>query len=349
MLRERAELAERTREQEAERRAQEERLRIARDLHDVVAHTLTTINVQAATAAELLDRNPGHARTALETIEDASRDAINELRAILGILREPGANAPTTPAPGVDDVAELVRKTREGGLDVEFEIDGERPERLAETVSLAAFRIVQESLTNARRHAAGAPVRVRLSYEPGALAVSVLNAAGHSANENGSTGVGIAGMAERAAAVGGSLSAEPVPDGFRVAAELPYTPRDPRPRRRRPGCRSRRLRSPDRRARPHGRRRRGRDWPRGRRPRTARVPARGADGHPDARARRSRSDAADLRRSRARATRVLVLTTFDVDEYVYDALRAGASGFLLKDTRPRELLQAIEVVAAATR
>ena len=224
VLRERAELAERTREQEAERRAQEERLRIARDLHDVVAHTLTTINVQAATAAELLDRNPGHARTALETIEDASRDAINELRAILGILREPGANAPTTPAPGVDDVAELVRKTREGGLDVEFEIDGERPERLAETVSLAAFRIVQESLTNARRHAAGAPVRVRLSYEPGALAVSVLNAAGHSANENGSTGVGIAGMAERAAAVGGSLSAEPVPDGFRVAAELPYTP-----------------------------------------------------------------------------------------------------------------------------
>ena len=222
VLRERAELAERTREQEAQQRAQEERLRIARDLHDVVAHTLTTINVQAATAAELLDRNPEHARSALETIEDASRDAIHELRAILGILREPGTDAPTAPAPGVDDVAELVRKTRDGGLDVELEIDGDRPERITETVSLAAFRIVQESLTNARRHAAGAPVRVRLSYEPGALAVSVQNARGQSANGNGSTGVGIAGMAERAAAVGGTLTAAPVHDGFRVAAELPY-------------------------------------------------------------------------------------------------------------------------------
>jgi signal transduction histidine kinase len=182
----------------------------------------STINVQAATAAELLDRNPDHARTALDTIEDASRNAIDELRAVLGILREPGTNAPTAPAPGVDDVSELVSATREGGVDVELEIDGQRPERLAEAVSLAAYRIVQESLTNARRHAAGAPVRVRLSYEPGALAVSVRSAAGLSANGNGSTGVGIAGMAERAAAVGGTLSAEPVADGFRVAAELPY-------------------------------------------------------------------------------------------------------------------------------
>jgi signal transduction histidine kinase len=135
LLRERLELAERTREQEAQRRAEQERMRIARDLHDVVAHTLTTINVQAATAAELLDRDPRHARAALETIEDASRDAIDELRAILGILRDPeGGDAPLAPAPGVETVAELVQTTRDGGLDVRLESSGERPERMPDAV-----------------------------------------------------------------------------------------------------------------------------------------------------------------------------------------------------------------------
>jgi signal transduction histidine kinase len=225
LLRERLELAERTREREAERRAEQERMRIARDLHDVVAHTLTTINVQAATAAELLDRNPGHARAALETIEDASRDAIDELRAVLGILRDGDAGeAPLGPAPGVETVPELVNGSREGGLDVQLDVTGERPERLPDAVSLAAFRIVQESLTNARRHAAGAPVRVSLAFEPSCLAVAVENGVGIEANGSGSTpGVGIIGMTERASAVGGTLRAAPLPGGFRVDAELPYT------------------------------------------------------------------------------------------------------------------------------
>jgi signal transduction histidine kinase len=224
LLRERLELAERTREQEAQRRAEQERMRIARDLHDVVAHTLTTINVQAATAAQLLDRNPGHARAALETIEDASRDAIDELRAILGVLRDTDErDAPRNPAPGLDTVAELVQRTRDGGLDVQLDVAGERPERVSDAVSLAAFRIVQESLTNARRHAAGAPVRVKLSFEPRGLTLAVENAAGGRTNGNGTTaGVGIMGMTERASAVGGTLRAGPLPDGFRVAAELPY-------------------------------------------------------------------------------------------------------------------------------
>jgi signal transduction histidine kinase len=224
LLRERLELAEQTREQEAQRRAQQERMRIARELHDVVAHTLTTINVQAATAAQLLDRNPGHARSALETIEDASRDAIDELRAILGVLRDgDDRNAPLTPAPGLDTVAELVRRTREGGLDVQLDVTGERPERVPDAVSLAAFRIVQESLTNAHRHAAGAPVRVSLAFERSGLTVAVENAAGGLANGNGATpGVGIMGMTERASAVGGTLHAGPLQNGFRVAAELPY-------------------------------------------------------------------------------------------------------------------------------
>jgi signal transduction histidine kinase len=224
LLRERLELAERTREQEAQRRAGQERMRIARDLHDVVAHTLTTINVQAATAAQLLDRNPAHARTALETIEDASRDAIGELRAILGVLRAgDDRDAPLTPAPGVDDVADLVRRTREEGVDVRLDTRGEQARRVPDAVSLAAFRIVQESLTNARRHAAGAPIRVRLSFASGGLTLAVENGAGTAANGNGAgAGVGILGMTERASAVGGTLHAARLADGFRVAAELPY-------------------------------------------------------------------------------------------------------------------------------
>jgi signal transduction histidine kinase len=224
LLRERLALAERTREQEGERRAEQERMRIARDLHDVVAHTLTTINVQAATAAELLDRNPGHARGALETIEDASREAIGELRAILGVLRGgEERDAPLSPAPGLDEVADLVMRTRAEGVDVHIDVAGERPARVPDAVSLAAFRIVQESLTNARRHAAGAPVRVRLAYEPSGLTVAVENAAGTSTNGNGVTsGVGIMGMTERASALGGTLRAGRLPDGFRVDAQLPY-------------------------------------------------------------------------------------------------------------------------------
>jgi signal transduction histidine kinase len=225
LLRERLELAERTREQEAQRRAEQERMRIARDLHDVVAHTLTTINVQAATAAELLDRDPSHARAALDTIEDASRAAIDELRAILGVLRDANdGEAPLTPVPGVETVSELVRSTREAGLDVQLQVTGEQPARLPDAISLAAFRIVQESLTNARRHAAGAPVRVSLTFDPAGLAVAVENDAGTPANGNGSApGVGIVGMTERAWAVGGTLRAAALPSGFRVDAELPYT------------------------------------------------------------------------------------------------------------------------------
>jgi signal transduction histidine kinase len=226
LLRERLALAERTRKQEGERRAEQERMRIARDLHDVVAHTLTTINIQAATAAELLDRNPEHAQAALETIEDASREAIGELRAILGVLRDgEDRDVPLSPAPGLDAVADLVRRTRDEGVDVHIDVAGERPSRVPDAVSLAAFRIVQESLTNARRHAAGAPVRVRLSYEPSGLRLAVENEAGTTAATNGNgvtAGVGIMGMTERASALGGTLRAGRLPDGFRVDAQLPY-------------------------------------------------------------------------------------------------------------------------------
>jgi signal transduction histidine kinase len=224
LLLERLELAERTREEEAQRRVEQERLRIARDLHDVVAHTLTTINVQAGVAAHLADREPGRAGRALAAIEAASHDALDELRAILGVLREAdGAEIPLEPAPGLDAVASLVDRFRGTGADIELDVEGEQPERIPEAVQLAAFRIVQESLTNAARHAPGAAARVRLAYEAERLSVSIENDSAPMGNGNGEAGVGIVGMRERVGALGGSLAAGPSAAGFRVEAELPYT------------------------------------------------------------------------------------------------------------------------------
>jgi signal transduction histidine kinase len=224
LLLERLELAERTREEDAQRRAEQERLRIARELHDVVAHTLTTINVQAGVAAHLADREPGRARSALAAIEAASHDALDELRAILGVLRESGdAGAPLEPAPGLDGVSLLVDRFREAGGEIEFEVDGEQPDRVPEAVQLAAFRIVQESLTNTTRHAPGAAARVRLAYEADRLCVGIENNVGRERNGNGSGhGVGIAGMRERANALGGTLEAGPCRVGYKVTAELPF-------------------------------------------------------------------------------------------------------------------------------
>lgn len=223
LLHERLEVAERTREEEAERRVEQERLRIARDLHDVVAHTLTTINVQASVAAHLLDRDPGHARAALATITDASHDALDELRAVVGVLRErDDRTVPREPAPTLDGVAMLVERTRAGGQPVSLDITGQRPARLSDAVELAAFRIVQESLTNIARHARGAPAHVGVAYKQDRLLVTIKNPATPVGNGTGGVGVGIIGMKERAATVGGTLDAARSRDGFLVAAELPY-------------------------------------------------------------------------------------------------------------------------------
>lgn len=215
------EQAEQTREREAERRAEQERLRIARELHDVVAHTLTTINVQAGVAKHLLQRQPEHAEGALATIEAASHDALQELRAILGVLREPGDDpVPLEPAPGLDAVGALIDQARSSS-EISFESEGVPPERIAEAVQLAAFRIVQESLTNSRRHAPGAPAAVTVAYGDDRLRLTVENPT--ASNHNGSRrGTGVIGMHERAAALGGTLQAGRSHGCFRVAAELPY-------------------------------------------------------------------------------------------------------------------------------
>ena len=224
LLLERLALAERTREQEARRRAEQERLRIARELHDVVAHTLTTINVQAGVAAHLAERDRSDARDALATIEAASHEALDELRAILGVLRDPdGSSVPLEPAPDLDAVRDLIDRTRASGVDASLELAGDQPERVPEAVQLAAFRIVQESLTNVRRHAPGAAARVRLCYAVDRLHVMIENDSAPRRTGNGrGPGVGILGMRERATALGGTLSASSSPDGFQVEAELPY-------------------------------------------------------------------------------------------------------------------------------
>jgi signal transduction histidine kinase len=224
LLLERLELAERTREEEARRRAEQERLRIARDLHDVVAHTLTTINVQAGVAAHLVERDRSHAHDALATIEAASHEALDEIRSILGVLRESDrSTAPLQPAPSLDNVSDLVGRAQASGEDVSLELHGKPPDRIPEAVQLAAFRIVQESLTNVRRHAPGAATRVRLCYIPDRLHVTIENHSAPDRNGNGrGPGVGIVGMRERAIALGGTLTAAPSPEGFQVEAELPY-------------------------------------------------------------------------------------------------------------------------------
>lgn len=225
LLVERLELAEQAREQEADRRAEQERLRIARDLHDVVAHTLTEINVTAAAAAET--GGSESSRAALEQIERASHNAIGELRGILGVLRGPASDGVATrsPAPGVDDIAGLVDRARDGGIDVRIDVQGLRPQRISSATSLAAYRIVQESLTNVRRHAPGTRTTVALCFGDAELTVQVDNGPGVgslAAPTAHGGGVGIVGMRERAGVVGGRLVAEPIDSGFRVCAELPY-------------------------------------------------------------------------------------------------------------------------------
>ena len=220
---------ERSREEELRRRASEERMRMARDLHDVVAHNISVINVQANTALHLMDRQPERARTALATINDVSKQALVELRSVLGVLRDvdsSAADAPRAPAPGLARMGDLVDNAVAAGLAVRVEEDG-RPGPLPVDVDLTAYRIIQEALTNTARHSGGSTATVRLGYGDGALRVEVEDdgtpgpprAAPVLANGSGH---GIAGMTERAAALGGTLHAGPRPQGgFGVRAWLP--------------------------------------------------------------------------------------------------------------------------------
>ncbi|MFI0479550.1 sensor histidine kinase [Actinomadura sp. 9N215] len=216
----------RTRAEEERRQASEERLRMARELHDVLAHNISMINVQAGVALHLMDDNPEQARTALAAIKEASKDALTEMRGVIGALRSQGETAPRAPTAGLDRLDDLLARARSAGLRVDAEITGDRRPLHAGT-DLAAFRIVQESLTNVTRHAGPGPVTARLSIAYGEHEIVVQvddDGQGVSLLDDhpGGTGSGIRGMRERAAALGGAFDAGPRPGGgFRVRATLP--------------------------------------------------------------------------------------------------------------------------------
>ena len=159
-------------EQDASRRVDEERLRIARELHDVVAHTMSTINVQATAAAQVLTERPQTAAAALAAIRTASKDGLRELRAILHVLRQADDGDPTAPTPGLTQLDALVTSANQAGLPTSLKVSGEAAD-LPLTVDLAAYRIIQESLTNAIRHAGPAKATVNLTYEDGELLIAV--------------------------------------------------------------------------------------------------------------------------------------------------------------------------------
>ncbi len=202
------------------RRADEERLRMARELHDVLAHSISVINVQAGVGLALLDSDPEQARTALTTIKAASKEALGEVRQVLDTLRTPG-DAPRAPAPGLDRLPELVEQAASTGLAVTVETDGARG-TVPPGADLAAFRIVQEALTNVVRHSGSRTAEVRVGYGGGRIRLRIDDAGPATGTDAGGSGNGLAGMRERAAALGGTIEAGTRPDGgFRVRAELP--------------------------------------------------------------------------------------------------------------------------------
>jgi signal transduction histidine kinase len=246
----RADRAEAELDRQSSQAAERERIRIARELHDVVAHHVSLIAVQAEAASALLPGRPDQARRSVEVIGDTARQALTELRRLLGVLRRPSARLETAPSASLGELGDVLDQVRGTGLRVDFEVEG-TPVALAPGVDLTAYRIVQEALTNTIRHANASRAAVRLCYEPGYITVSVTDSGRASPGPgNGAgavpprsagagplltgAGLGLAGIAERVASCGGSLTVGPAPgcpgtpgipgaqaDGFAVTARLP--------------------------------------------------------------------------------------------------------------------------------
>jgi signal transduction histidine kinase len=222
---------ERERIDAARRAASEERLRIARELHDVVAHAMSVVAVQSGVGAHVIDTRPDEAKQILETISQTSRESLDEMRRLLGVLRADRVSADEVaelaPATGLGGLDALATRVTESGVPVETKVVGERTP-IPVGVDLAAYRIVQEALTNVLKHAGPARASVLVRYEPGAVHLEVVDdgrgAAARGVTGNGS-GHGLVGMRERAALYGGELEAGPRPGGgYRVAATLRYAP-----------------------------------------------------------------------------------------------------------------------------
>jgi signal transduction histidine kinase len=221
-----AALAERTQrleqETEAERAAAiaEERRRIARDLHDVIAHSVSVMVVQAGAAEDLLDRDQAGVREPIRAVQETGRGALVEISRLLGLLREDGAELGLAPQPRLDELPELVAQTEAAGLPVDLRIEG-TPRPLPLGVDLSVYRIAQEALTNALRHSGGDRAQVVLNYNDDTVELAVENDGVASANGHRG-GHGLIGMRERVAVFGGTLEAGPSPEGgFRVVARLP--------------------------------------------------------------------------------------------------------------------------------
>jgi signal transduction histidine kinase len=220
--REAADLAERAArlEHEQELAVEAERARIARDLHDVIAHSLSVIVVQAGAGERVAGRQPEQAEAALRSIQQIGRQALSEMSRLVGVLRQGGEEIGLDPQPGLNQLGALLDQTRHAGLAVELRVEGE-PCPLPASIGLSAYRIVQEALTNVRKHAGEARVTVVLRYATSELAIEVSDD-GKGNRDDGGGGHGLIGMRERAAVFGGSLEAGARPDGgFSVCATLP--------------------------------------------------------------------------------------------------------------------------------
>jgi signal transduction histidine kinase len=220
--RERSQSARRVRAETLRRQQNEERLLIARELHDVVAHHMSLINVQAGVALHLVDRRPEQAQTALRAIKEASKEALVELRALVGVLRDETEAAPRAPASMLDSLDSVIERSGHAGLTVRKVVEGE-VRRLPAAVELAAFRIVQEAITNVVRHSGARTADVRLGYGPDMLTVRVDDDGTAGARAQAlEPGSGLRGMRERATALGGTLAIGAAPaGGVRVEAGLP--------------------------------------------------------------------------------------------------------------------------------
>jgi signal transduction histidine kinase len=214
---ERAAVLEHEREEDVRRAASEERGRIARELHDVIAHGVTVMVVQAGAADQIIERDPALAREALVAIQDAGRQALADLRRLLGLVRDDDTTH-LAPQPGLQELDALVEGMRNAGMPIEVEIRG-TPRALPAGVDLSAFRIVQEALTNVLKHAGDAQARVVVAYAPDAIELEVVDDGRTQANGHGH---GLVGMRERVMLYGGTLQAGPAENGgYRVLARLP--------------------------------------------------------------------------------------------------------------------------------
>jgi signal transduction histidine kinase len=227
----RAARLEREREEQAARAAAEERARIARELHDVIAHNVSVMVVQASAGEEVFDSDPRRAHESLSAIASTGRAALAELRRLLGVIRTDGDHevAPSyAPQPGIESIGELVRQIRETGLPVQLSVSGE-PGELPEAVALCAYRIVQEALTNTLKHAGASRADVNVRYAGDALELEVVDDGSGTEGLNGeSAGHGLIGMRERVALFGGELSAEALSGhGYAVRARLPLGEHSP--------------------------------------------------------------------------------------------------------------------------